>query len=131
MTLLALAVVLAFAGNAEGDRDRKKDEKTCFKRRQINALSPLEGHYALARVSSGRFYLFTLDESCSGLDPAFTKNLVIERSTSRVCDDGTTLVSYEETGVGTRRCRIEKIDQVASRAEALTLIDERAEAEER
>jgi hypothetical protein len=127
MTPMALAVaVLALAVAAEGDRDKKKDEKTCLTRRQINALSALEGHYALARVSSGRFYLLTLDESCRGLDPAFTKNLVIERSTSRVCDDGTTLVSYEETGVGTRRCRIEKIDKVASKAEALELIDARA-----
>lgn len=127
MSAMILAVAaLALLGEADEGKDAKKAAKTCLTRRQIHAVSPLEGHHALARLSAGRFYLLTLDKSCRPLTPAFTKNLVLERSESRVCDDGTSLVSFEESGVGPTRCRIEKIDKVESKAAALELIDARA-----
>ena len=122
---LALSVVVLAAAGGGDDATKKDEKKTCLTRRQINAISPLESRYALARLSSGRFYLLTLDDSCRKLTPAFTRNLVLERAASRVCDDGTSLVSFEETGVGPTRCRIEKIDKVESKAAALELIGER------
>ena len=120
--LAVAALALAVVGEADEGKDGKK---TCLTRRQINAISPLESRYALARLSSGRFYLLTLDDSCRKLTPAFTRNLVLERAASRVCDDGTSLVSFEESGVGPTRCRIEKIYRVESKAAALELIDSR------
>ena len=129
MTLIALScLALALADDAVKPG---KHEKTCIMRRQINVISPLESHHALARLSAGRLYLLTLDKSCSKMTPAFTRNLVLVHPEARVCDDGASLVAFEESGVGTTRCRIEKIDRVDSREAARDLIDSRQEERER
>ncbi len=131
MSASLLAVSLLVLAGAGDDATKKDEKKTCLTRRQINAISPLESRYALARLSSGRFYLLTLDDACRKLSPAFTRNLVLDRAASRVCDDGTSLVSFEESGVGPTRCRIEKIDKVAGKEAARELIDAREGGEER
>jgi hypothetical protein len=128
MTLIALSC-LALA--LSDDAVKPKPAKTCLTRRQIHAISPLESHHALARLSAGRLYLLTLDESCRELTPAFTRNLVLVQPEARVCDDGTSMVSFEESGAGSTRCRIVKIDRVDSKEAARELIDSRKEERER
>ena len=122
--ITALACAAAVLSGDAGAKDRKKTERTCITRRQINAISALDGRHALARLSAGRFSLLTLDHTCRGLESA--RKLVLERSAARICGDGTSLLSFEQPGVGPTRCRIEKIESVASKDEALELIASRA-----
>lgn len=123
-------IALACAALVLHDEPRAKpgasaEKKVCVARRQVNAISALDQRHALARLGAGRLYVFTLDRSCRGLDAA--RKLTLERSASRICGDGTSLLSFEEPGAGPTRCRIEKIDEVASKSEALELIESRAE----
>lgn len=122
VTALAFAAVVL---SAEGEKPRSAEERVCVKRREINAITALDGRHAMARLSAGRLYLFTLDKACRGLRPA--RRVSLERPASRICGDGMSLLSFEEPGVGPTRCRIEKIDPVASKGDALELIESRAE----
>ena len=125
MFVTALACAAAVL-SGEGEQPRAIGERVCVKRREINAITALDDRHAMARLSAGRLYLFTLDEACRGLRPA--RRVSLERPASRICGDGMSLLSFEEPGVGPTRCRIEKIDAVASKDEALELIDSRVEA---
>ena len=129
--MVLYALLFAALATADDAKPVAKQDRVCINSRQINVISPLEARYALARLSAGRLYLLTLDKSCSTLTPAFTRNLVLVQPAARVCDDGTSLVSFEETGVGMTRCRIEKIDRVESKEAARDLIDSREEERER
>jgi uncharacterized protein DUF6491 len=122
VTVVACAAVV-LVGEA-GAKPRSPDGKVCFARREINAVSALDERHALARLSAGRLYLLTLDKTCTGLK--WARKIVLERTASRVCGDGASLLSFEEPGAGPTRCRIEKIDGVENKAEALELIDSRA-----
>jgi uncharacterized protein DUF6491 len=122
--ITALACAASVLSGDAGAVDRSPAGKTCITRREINAISSLDDRHALARLSAGRLSLLTLDHTCRGLRSART--LVLERSAGRICGDGTSLLSFEELGVGPTRCRIEKIESVANKAEALELIASRA-----
>ena len=120
--IIALACAAAVLSGDDA-KPRPKSDRVCIARREINAISALDDRHALVRLSSGRFSLLTLDKTCRELRSA--RKLTLERSATRICGDGTSLLSFEEPGVGPTRCRIEKIDRVASRSEALDLIASR------
>jgi hypothetical protein len=90
-------------------------------------IRALDDGHAFVKVSAGTFYLFTVEERCSGLKLART--IAIDASSVRVCGDGDSLLSFDYPAVGSMRCRIEKIDPVADMAAALALIDSRATRE--
>lgn len=117
ITVLACAAVLS--GDA-GVNAGSPTERTCIRRREINAISALDDRHALARLGAGRLSLFTLDQTCRDLRSA--RKLVLERSAAQICGDGTSLLSFEQPGVGLTRCRIEKIESVANKVAALELI---------
>lgn len=125
MFVTALAFAAVVLGGDAGAKPRSTAGKVCIKRREINAISALDDRHALARLSAGRLYLLTLDKACNGLRPA--RRVELERPAARVCGDGISMLSFEEPGAGPTRCRIEKIDAVASRGEALELIESRVE----
>ena len=119
--LAAAAVFLSIPGDA---KDRAEGEKVCIALREINAISALDERHAFAKLSASRFYLLTLDQSCRGLRSA--RAIAVVRSGPRICGDGTSLLSFEEPGEGLKRCRIEKMDAVANKDEALSLIESRS-----
>lgn len=102
-------------------------ERVCINRREINAITALDDRYAFVKLSASRFYLFTLEKRCMGFRRART--IALEGSRARVCGDGVSLLLFEEPTVGPMRCRIERIESVENRAEALDLIESR-EAQE-
>ena len=122
--MFAAAMVLAVSALAdEAPQRRPGSPPVCFRRREINALSVLDDRHVLARLSAGRLYLLTPDKTCRGL--RMVRKLALERAASKICGDGHSLLTFEDPGVGPTRCRIETIEPVASKAEALDLIDSR------
>ena len=124
VSIIALTCAAAVLGGDAGTKPRSTADKVCIKRREINAISALEDRHALARLSAGRSYLLTLDKTCRGMRSA--RKVGLDRPAARICGDGSSLLSFEEPGAGPTRCRIEKIDPVADKSEALDLIESRA-----
>ena len=122
---LGLAVAAAvLAGCASLAAEEGSKAKTvCIYRRELNTISTLDDQHAFAKLSAGRFYLLTTDKSCRGLKLA--RQIAISDGT-RICADGLTLLSFAYPGVGTTRCRIERIDSVPDKDAALELIKSRA-----
>jgi hypothetical protein len=98
-----------------------KAERVCIKRREINTIRPLGDYHLFAKLSASRYYLLTVEDSCRGLRLART--VTIWDSQTRVCGDGTSLVSFEYPGVGETRCRIQQIEPVADQDAAWALIE--------
>jgi hypothetical protein len=128
---LAFAAVLvggdAGTAAARGDRPHEDvdQKRVCIARREINAISALDDRHALVRLNAGEFRLLTLDRTCQGLRMA--RKIALDGTSLQVCDEGASLVSFEEPAIGPVRCRIAEIDEVASKSEALDLIDSRRE----
>jgi hypothetical protein len=100
--------------------ERSKTGRDCITTREINTMRALDGLHVLVKLGANRNYLFTMENSCQGLELA--RQITIWEATSRVCGDGTSLLAFEDPTVGAMRCRIEKIDAVRDRDAALELI---------
>jgi hypothetical protein len=124
LSSVCLAVVLGAAGHLAAAQDTA-EKKTCVNKREINAVTPLDDAHALVKASASRYYLFSLEKACQGFHVA--RKIALFDGTTRVCGDGSTLLSFEYPSLGPMRCRIEKIDSVADRAAAEELIASRAE----
>jgi uncharacterized protein DUF6491 len=108
------AVLLAgVAGVTAGGKDKKR--RDCFNTRDINVMRSLDDKHVFVKAGTSRNYLLTMD-ACPGLSLA--RKLQVFEATSRVCGDGTSLVSFEAPATGAMRCRVAKIDPVKDLAEA-------------
>lgn len=122
--ILALTCAAVVLGAHARAGEESKPDLTCINRREINAISALDDRHAFAKLSASRFYLLTLEKRCRGFKAART--IALERSSTRICGDGASLLSFDYPAVGPMRCRIERIDPVADKSAALDLIDSRA-----
>lgn len=123
--LLAVSVVLGGCASAPARRDSSNPERLCIDRRDINTIRALDDHHVFVKVSAGRFFMLTVEDTCAGLRLA--RSIAIVEATSRVCGDGHSLISFAEPIAGAMRCRIETIDSVADQNAAMDLIDSRRE----
>ncbi len=121
---LALAAAALSGGETRAQESEARVPRVCVNRREINMITALDDRHAFVKLSAGRFCLFTLDKTCSDFKHA-RQIAISDATSSRVCGDGTTLVSFQFPGVGVTRCRIERIDTVKDRSAALELIEER------
>jgi hypothetical protein len=135
---LGLAVAAALLGGGASGAVAAQEEKdpeakeakpplVCVNRREINVIRALDGQHAFVQVSTRRYYMFTLDKTCVGFKLA--RKIALSDYGSRVCGDGSSLLSFEDLVAGPMRCRIERIDAVADADAARALIDERAAPE--
>jgi hypothetical protein len=124
--LAVAAVVLGGCASLPAEKGSKA-ERVCMNRREINSISALDDQHAFVKVSASRYYLFTVDNRCTGLRLART--IAIVDATTRVCGDGLTLLSFDYPAVGPMRCRIEGIDSVPDMNAARELIESRAAPE--
>lgn len=124
--LAAVATVLggcASLAAAEGS----KTTRVCINRREINSIRPLDDQHVFVKLSASHFYLLTVDSRCGGLRSART--IAISDGTTRVCNDGLTLLSFAYPSMAPVRCRIEGIDSVPNMNAARELIESRAAPE--
>jgi len=119
---LALAAAVLGAGAALASEESPKAKRVCIKTREINVITALDEEHVLVKLSAGRHYMFTVDKVCQGLKLA--RKIAISDAT-RVCNDGLTLISFEYPTVGPITCRIEMLDSVRDKDDALDLIASR------
>ena len=125
--LAIAAVVLGGCASAPA-RPGSSEDRGCINRHEINAITSLDDEHVFVKLSATRYQLFTVEQPCNGLRLARRVN--IADATTRVCGDGTALISFNYPAVGPTRCRIWRVEPVADKAEALDLIEERAAREE-
>jgi hypothetical protein len=123
MPIIALAFSAAVLGGGEEPKP-KPTPRVCITRRQINAITALDDRHVFVKHGTSRLYLLTLDKHCRELK--WARAIELDRSATRVCGDGVSLLSFEQRGAGPTRCRIERIEAVADKEAALDLIDSRA-----
>jgi len=109
----ALALALAQAGAPLVEARPRKD---CIYQREISTLRALDDKHVYIRASASRHYLVTMEARCQGLGDA--RKVEVFEPTSRVCGEGTSLLSFVDPAAGPMRCRIATIEQVKSLADA-------------
>ena len=117
--LAPLAVVLAGCASATA-AEAPKTKTDCVIKREINVMRPLDDKHVFVKASADRNYLFTMGAQCPGLSRA--RRLAISDSSTRVCEGGVSMLTFEEPGVSPMRCRIETITPVRDRNAALDLV---------
>jgi len=120
------AVVLGACASMPA-KEGAQAERVCINKSEITSIVSLDDRHAFVKVRASHFYLFTMDKTCQGLKLART--VAIESTTTRVCGDGVSLLSFEYPAVGPMRCRIEGIESVADKDTALQLIESRTAPE--
>lgn len=101
-------------------------DRVCVDVRRISSVKALDDRHVLVTESANDQFLFTVDRGCSGL--SFALGISIAETLNRVCGDGTSWLSFNEAGTGSKRCRIIDIEPVADESVARALIKEREDA---
>lgn len=95
----------------------------CIYLRLLNAWEAIDDQHLVAKLSAARYYLFTVDHGCPGLEVA-RYGLVSEPST-RLCGDGFSFLRFEHPTIGLARCRVLGIEPVEDPDAARALVESR------
>jgi len=123
--LILAAIVLGGCASSQPKTEGPDTERTCVRVRQINSYSALDDRHVYVNVTGKDDYMLTVDFGCPGL--TFARGIAISEQSTQVCGDGSGLLSFNQPGVGIRRCRIISIDKVENQEEAKTLIESRSD----
>ena len=124
LALGLVLVVLILAGCAgRPPAETVSDGRDCIYLRLLNAWEAVDDQHLVAKLSAARYYLFTVDHGCPGLEVA-RYGLVSEPST-RLCGDGFSFLSFEHPTIGLTRCRILGIEPVEDPDAARALVESR------
>jgi hypothetical protein len=121
---LALATLVSGSLAGAGVEEGSEPEKVCIRKAEINVVRALDDEHVGVKLGASRFYLLTVARPCNGLNEA--RAIAFEGTATRVCDDGSSLLSFEYPTVGPMRCRVERIEPVADMNAARALIESRA-----
>lgn len=111
---LVPAVLFAAAIDVRAAEKARK-RRHCINKGEINVMRSLDDKHVFVRASSERSFLLTLDP-CPGLRDA--RSLQIVEASTRICADGTSLLSFSLPATGSMRCRVDKIEPVRDLADA-------------
>jgi hypothetical protein len=121
--VLALGLAVCLSGgcaSAPAAREAAKARTDCVNLGEINVITPLDEHHVFLKVGADRFYMFKVEDPCQDL--TFARQIVVSDATQRVCGGGTSVIVFENPGVGTMRCRITMIEHVGDKNDALDRI---------
>jgi hypothetical protein len=121
---LALAALVSGGYATAAASEGSKPERVCIRKSEMNVVRALDDEHVGVKLSASRFYLLTVAKPCEGLKLA--RAIAFEGTATRVCNDGTSLLSFEYPAVGSVRCRVETIEPVADMNAARELIESRA-----
>ena len=124
LALVLVCLVLLPVGCAGRPPEQTVPEADdCIYLRLLNAWEAIDDQHLVATLSASRYYLFTLDHGCPGLEVA-RYGLVSEPST-RMCGDGFSFLRFEHPSAGLTRCRVLGIERVEDPDAARELVESR------
>ncbi len=122
--LFALLICpLVMAQEAEVEEVEKGDANVCVNSRTIRNFDAFTDEHIYVEESGKKYYLFTMKNRCPGLSYSFT--IAIKDTTSRVCSKAFGEVVYKDRGRRLMSCRIDTIETVESKDEAIALVEQR------
>jgi hypothetical protein len=96
--------------------------EACFNARNVDSFSPLHARFVYVRLLGDEQYLLTLDTLYVGLP--YATGIRISSSFSRVCSGTGAMITFRDAGRPVR-CRIVRVEAVASREAAQQLVTDR------
>lgn len=117
LVTLATVFTIGCAGNQPPRNPAA--ERVCVLVRDIHDFDPIDDQHLVVEARLDRFYLLTV-EGCSGL--SFARGISIAGRSSEICGDGFDWLSFEDPGVGLKRCRVTRIQPVEDLEAARLLV---------
>ena len=122
--ILALSTTGAFADEAEDEAEEEEAvERICVNRRSINSFDAIDDQHVYIKATGNKHYLFTMQSRCFGLRDAY--GIAVKDTMSRVCSKGFGEIVYRDRGRRLQSCRIDTIEAVAGKDDAMGLVEDR------
>lgn len=121
LTIPGLACTTAQDVDASGSATTAQE--ACFNSRRVDSFSALSERFVLVRLGDDTQVLLTLDRLYMGLP--FAIGIAMHGEYGRVCSDTGARITFKDTG-GPAIARVIRVEAVASREAARTLVDERS-----
>jgi len=119
--ILVLSGCAASSDNVS-DMPLARADVVCVNVRNINSFDSIDDQHLYVKVQGEpRHLLFTMDNTCFGLDNALA--IVVKDRYTRVCSDTFGEVVYRNMARGLESCRILNIEAVASKDDAKQLVE--------
>ena len=117
--------VCACSQAAREAREARLAERECVRVSEIESMHAPDARHVVVTVRANEYYVFTVDEACSGLN--FAEGIAIVEATTRVCGDGFDFLTFNHPAVGEKRCRILKVESADDKEDAYARIESRPE----
>jgi len=123
--IIIALLALVWAGCASTDTTPEySSSDDCFDIRQIRNWSVIDDDHVYLEELGNDNYLLTLFSSCSGLK--FTQAIALSNNMGRMCPNDFGRITYRDGGMRSS-CRIDNIERVATKDDAISLVDARNE----
>ena len=106
-------------GSASGD--------DCFRIRQVNSWDAIDKKHIYLKEGVNTHYLLTMFSSCPGVK--YAQAIALSNHMGRVCPNDFGRITYRDAGM-TSSCRIDNVERVASKEEAVALVESRTAEDE-
>ena len=125
-TLPALLLCcLTLAGCASSDTtDNASATDDCFYIRNINGFDAIDRDHVYLKEGVSDHYLITLFASCPGLD--YARAIALSNHSGRMCPNDFGAITFRDTGM-TRTCRIDNVEAVSSKDDAISIVESRTD----
>ena len=120
-----LFLCLTLPGPALTDTPPEESSRDdCFYIRNINGWDAIDRDHVYLKQGVNDHYLVTLFSSCPGLK--FANAIALSNHSGRMCPNDFGSITYRDAGMA-RTCRIDNVERVTSKDEAVALAESRGE----
>jgi len=127
LVVLCCASLAGCAANESAPDSASTAGDDCFHIRQINNWSALDKDHVYLEESGNDQFLLTMFSACPGLK--FAQAIALSNRMGRVCPNDFGQITYRDGGVRSS-CRIDNVERVTSKEEAVALVESRAADDE-
>ena len=120
-----LLLCLSLAGCASSDTtDGASATDDCFYIRNINGWSSIDREHVYIKEGVKDHYLVTLFSACPGLQ--YARAIAVSNQSGRMCPNDFGAITFRDSGMA-RTCRIDNVEAVASKEDAVSIAESRSD----
>ena len=121
-SLFSSLVLAGCAGSDTTDGSSATDD--CFYIRNVNGWDEIDAKHAYIKEGVSDHYLVTLVNNCRGLD--YANAIALSNYNGRMCPNDFGAITFRDGGMRVT-CRIDNVEAVSSKDEAIALAESRSE----